>query len=583
MKQPLKVEELQQSLVIEPLQQDWDSGNLISEMNKAIACCGHLTFIDEEMHTVHFTHSSVQQYLCSNSVFTSPSDHCIDLEAANALVGAISVTYLSFPMFRTQLARAHKSEIQPSTDFRPLRVTSTVARDIPPAMLNANKAALRSFRRRDTSNIVTESATIDPELHRRSGIQDEDVFFHYAQSYWLEHTAHGFRQDREKLQELLLQVLDNAEHRNSLLHISWNFDDCINRTPALITRILEYDHFVLAELIIKSEPKLDGAMQELLMRGAAFNGSVRVFEVCLARDESHCSLLEFSLCNAAQGGHLAIVERSLQAGANVNTNTSHLERTALQRVASEGHLPVIEKLFKAQANVNGDTTSLQAAISQDHLHVIERLLQAGADLKGVAEGAKALGKAAREGDLPVIERLLPAGADVNAANSCFTALQKAASAGKLEVVERLLQAGADVDAIGPSYYSTWTTLQAAAEWGNLEMVERLLQAGAEVNAAPVGPLGKTALQAAAGRGDIQIVERLLQAGADVNAATSNRGWTALEEAVRIGHLDIVDRLICRGGDVNDTGHRSKPDTLLNTAIDKEYQAIAEKLCAAGAE
>ena len=582
-KRPLKVEELQQALAIEPLQQDWDLGSLINDMNKAIACCGHLIFIDEEVHTVHFTHSSVQQYLCSNIILDSSSDHYIDHEAANALVGAICITYLNFPMFRTQLARTHESEIQPSTNFQPPRIASTVARDSLPPTLDANRAALRILIGRDKSSIATESATVDPGVHRRSEIQDEHLFFHYAQSFWLEHTAHGFRQDREKLQKLLLQLLNDAEHRNTLPNISWKFDDWSNRTSALLKWIVEYDHLVLAELIMNSEPRLDGAMQELLMRGAAFNGSVRVFDVCLAQDEIPCSLLEFSLCNAAQGGHLAIVERLLQAGVRVNTDTSHFERTALQKAASESYLPVIEKLFEAEANVNGDKTPLQASISQGHLYMIERLLQAGAELKDVADGAEALCKAADEGDLPVIKKLLQAGADVNATSSDMTALQEAARAGKLEAVERLLQAGADVNAIAPSRYFSWTALQAAAKWSHLQMVERLLQAGAEVNATTVGEFGTTVLQAAAGRGNLQMVERLLQAGADVNAAASLRGSTALQEAVGIGHLDIVDRLICQGGNVNDTGSVSKSHTLLNTAIDNRCEAIAERLRAAGAE
>lgn len=510
-KRPLNIEELQQAIAIKPLQQDLDPGCIINNMKKAIACYGNLIFIDEEMHTVHFTHSSVPQYLSSHTIPKSPSDHQIDHKEANAIVGAICVTYLNFAMFKAQLARTQRANFQPSV------IASVVARDTLPAKRRASRAALRLLRGRDKSSIATQglidSATIDPEGHRRSEIQDKHSFLHYAQSFWLEHTAHGFRQDREKLQRLLLQLLNDAEHRNILPDISWKFDDWSNRTLALIAWIVEYDHCLLAELVLSSELRLDELMQELLLRGAAFNGSVRVLEVCLAQENIPSSVLELSLCNAAQGGHLVIVERLLQAGVKVNTDTPHFERTVLPKAVSEGYPPLIERLTKAEAGLNApgtyDMTPLQAAISKGHLNVIGRLLQAGAELKVVADSATALRKAADKGHLPVIERLLQAGAEVNAATSNMTAIQEAAQSGNLEVVERLLQAGANVNAIAPGAWSSrgWTALQAAAKWSHLDLVERLLQAGAEVNAAPVGEFGTTALQAAVGRGNLQMVER----------------------------------------------------------------------------
>ncbi|KAF8542006.1 ankyrin repeat-containing domain protein [Trichophaea hybrida] len=199
---------------------------------------------------------------------------------------------------------------------------------------------------------------------------------------------------------------------------------------------------------------------------------------------------------------------------------------------------------------------LQLAAQVGHLAVVERLLQAGADVNtepSNSNGRTALWAAAKGGHHAVVDRLLQAGADVNAKPSYDdgrTALQAAAGGGHQAVVERLLQAGADVNA-KPSYDDGRTALQAAAGGGHQAVVERLLQAGADVNAKPSNYSGRTALQAAAGGGHQAVVERLLQAGADVNAKPSNhRGRTALQAAAGGGHQAVVERLLQAGADIN---------------------------------
>jgi ankyrin repeat protein len=246
-----------------------------------------------------------------------------------------------------------------------------------------------------------------------------------------------------------------------------------------------------------------------------------------------------SLQAAAKEGHLEVVEKLLEAKADVNAAPERwYGRTALQAAAEGGHFEVVEKLLEAKADINaapaswGGRTALQAAAEGGHLEVVEKLLEAKADVNAAAswDGRTALRAAAEGGHLEVVEKLLGAKADVNAAPASWkgrTALQAAAEGGHLEVVEKLLEAKADVNA-APASWKGHTALQAAAEGGHLEVVEKLLGAKANINAA--GWDGRTALQAAAEGGHLEVVEKLLGAKADINsAAASWSGRTAQQK------------------------------------------------------
>ncbi|CRK34635.1 hypothetical protein BN1723_014880 [Verticillium longisporum] len=156
---------------------------------------------------------------------------------------------------------------------------------------------------------------------------------------------------------------------------------------------------------------------------------------------------------ASEGGHLHVVEKLLDAKADVNAVTAHWGETALQAASGGGHLHVVETLLAAKADVNAATayrgrTALQAASEGGHLHVVELLLIAKADVNAAAAsawGRTALQAASEGGHLHVVERLLAASADVNAAASTRqgkTALEAAVRGGYDQVVSRLIAAGA---------------------------------------------------------------------------------------------------------------------------------------------
>ncbi|KAL8802033.1 MAG: hypothetical protein Q9200_006727 [Gallowayella weberi] len=588
-KRPLTLQEIREAIGIAPLQDSWDARCFINDIKKAVACCGNLIFIEEEQQTIHFTHSSVQQYLLSKPANKSLSRYHIDLEEADAYAGAICVTYLNLPVFNKQLMRTPKANLSTAA------ITSTVIKSILPVGNSANKIALRILRRRDQSNMsvqrVLEEAAGDNELTRQSAVLGQYSFYPYAQRFWLDHTKTGIAPNSGKFWRLWSNLLEDAHWRDTLSSQPWTFKDWKERSTKIVQWIVENNHCSLARLLVEKE--FDQGKLRILIEGAAEMGFTELTKIGLSSENIPQIILDFSLKSAAKGGHLAVVERLLQEKADVNAAAGYDGgRTALQAAAGGGHLAVVERLLQEKADVNAGAadydgrTALQAAAGGGHLAVVERLLQEKADVNAAAAGydggRTALQAAAGGGHLAVVERLLQEKADVNAAASYDrgrTVLQAAAGEGHLAVVERLLQEKADVNA-GAADYNGRTALQAAAGGGHLAVVERLLQEKANINAA-ASSNGRTALQAAAGGGHLAVVERLLQEKADVNAdAAGYNGRTALQAAAGEGHLAVVERLLQKKADVN---AGAAGWTALQAAARGGHLAVVERLKAVGAK
>ena len=174
---------------------------------------------------------------------------------------------------------------------------------------------------------------------------------------------------------------------------------------------------------------------------------------------------------ASEGGHLAVVEHLLAAGAN--PRRGHAAR-ALRFASGNGHLAVVERLLEEGVDVHtGADDALRSASEHGHLRVVERLIAVGADLH--AQNEDALRLASENGHLAMVEWLLANGADVNGKDDDDTALTLASEHGHLAVVERLLAAGADVHCV-----DDWA-LRKACEGNHVEIAERLLAAGANAN------------------------------------------------------------------------------------------------------
>ncbi|KAK2611838.1 hypothetical protein N8I77_005159 [Diaporthe amygdali] len=207
-------------------------------------------------------------------------------------------------------------------------------------------------------------------------------------------------------------------------------------------------------------------------------------------------------------GSEEIVEVLLRAGAKVNEVSS----------APESHMKVSQTSSVAVARYNG-RTALQAASERGHMSLVRRLLELGADVNAPPSptaGYTALQAAVGGGYGVIVTLLLEHGADVDGAPAkCkgYTALQGACLGGYVGLVELLLQKGADVHALGGTY-GDGMALHAAAEKGHVDVIMRLLAAGADVNACSLRRgRRQTALQSAAVGGHDKAIQLLRDNGA----------------------------------------------------------------------
>lgn len=120
----------------------------------------------------------------------------------------------------------------------------------------------------------------------------------------------------------------------------------------------------------------------------------------------------------AKGGHLAVVETLLAAGADVSAEgwmEGFLASFALNFAAELGHLDVMEAIIGAGAHVNQDVIrarahALHCATSRGQVGAIDTLIKAGADTEGLnKQGMTPLLRAAEESGFEEMGALLERG------------------------------------------------------------------------------------------------------------------------------------------------------------------------------
>jgi hypothetical protein len=131
------------------------------------------------------------------------------------------------------------------------------------------------------------------------------------------------------------------------------------------------------------------------------------------------SEVNWELCDAAESGDVADIERLIAAGAD--PNAADVESTPLQAAAANGHIAAIAALLAVGARVNGagrsGSTPLLLAASCGHAAAVTALLAAGADVhRADSRIFTALHWASREGHFDAARVLLEAGARTDVRN-----------------------------------------------------------------------------------------------------------------------------------------------------------------------
>ena len=289
---------------------------------------------------------------------------------------------------------------------------------------------------------------------------------------------------------------------------------------------------------------------------------------------------------AAAAGEESMVALLISLSSDVDDlHADKSAMTALMAAASNGSLAIIDKLLAGGAQVNkrnsdGVTALMHAAVLA-HAHIVEGLLERGADLHARDnDGFDALVAAATGGTAEVCRLLLAKGLDPNImAGSGGSPLMIAARAGATEAVKVLLDAGAAADALAqPSaaFVAEILGLQAQSEEGltehEAESRRQRLEAYFEE--------GSTALMYAAALGHHDVVALLVQAGADARLQDRDQ-QSALVHAANSGSVQSVQLLLEQASaDANDKTVHGLP--LLVHAIASGQEQLAEMLVQHGA-
>lgn len=287
------------------------------------------------------------------------------------------------------------------------------------------------------------------------------------------------------------------------------------------------------------------------LEGAAQGGHIDMIDALL---EANADASAEALYAASNHGFIAIVERLIDAGANVNAwaKTHGNDQTALHGASQMGRVEIVDLLIQSGAKVKplkssaGQNTSpLKLAIKGGHLPTARRLIQT-IELNSQNESlhfVDALHAAVEQGYETIVKGLLETGTPaIDTRDEHKLLVRTAAAKGFTSIVRLLLDAGASMDGAGGNNWYGWlqTALQAAVKGGHIDTARLLLSTGADVNNAPSSIA--LPLHLAAKKRSIRMVQLLLDAGANVHSV-SYEGETVYQIASATGQLDFLDERI----------------------------------------
>ncbi|GAB1318907.1 NACHT domain-containing protein [Madurella fahalii] len=326
---PLTIEELREALSVVPGDVVWNPARLLNDAYSALACCGSLLTVDEEVSAVRLVHHSVMQFLLD--------DWSLKIERAEKSMEDIIVTYLNYNVFDTQVSTAMAPHV--------------AAQDAPSRIIRSMDAgtvrslALRLLRSRrlpecDVGKVLWETRG----QSRRPLSLHQFQFYSYANAHWLRHMGHISQTD-PVLYRLQLQVFER-QPMDATNYAEWKKS---------LFQAVEMGRENVVKLIL--EKGMDIESKEPTMRMTPLLWAVRAGQdtiVKLLLDKG--AIVDATdhdgrvpLIWAAIEEHRTIVRLLLDNGANIEA-TSHGGRTPLIWAAKEGHKRIVELLLEMGAN-----------------------------------------------------------------------------------------------------------------------------------------------------------------------------------------------------------------------------------------
>jgi DNA-binding transcriptional regulator GbsR (MarR family) len=358
-KRPLTLDEIREAVSIGIGQPYLKSGQLVREMSPIVLWCENLLQVTEDQPpSLQFAHSTIREFITKGDLPTQVSNFHIDVDKADHFAGEICVTYLHLNDFKTAVARR----------LQPLRVNpiaiagSVLSRGPKTTELTSRFADVFGHRRAKAGPDLAGTLASYDRADGIDRLHESYPFLRYAAKHWVSHTG-NFQKETSSTWNLWYQIITDG---HTLAHVPWQEPLFYRKEEAILFWSHQAHHYALLRYAnsILGLPELK---RMELMRTSASEGDDEAITIFL---DARCSMLciDRAFQAASEGGHFQVVERLLEAGADVNAAAARSGgRTALQAASGRGHIQVIERLLEAGANVNtasvesGGRTALQAA------------------------------------------------------------------------------------------------------------------------------------------------------------------------------------------------------------------------------
>ncbi|MCJ1284327.1 hypothetical protein MMC26_003658 [Xylographa opegraphella] len=349
-KRALTLGELREALSYEPGTPYSITGRTPTGLERMTFWCENLVQLDEEFQIVQFIHRSVLQHLFEPSSDSSLLGFHINLAEANHFIGEICVTYLNSNDLKTALVR--RPAALPTRLPNYLIEKTLEGEDITTRIIRA-KQKLSAHVYRNIKSDKEDMMIINDRLQdSTTTLQLGHPFLEYAQSYWLSHTC-IFEEGKSRTWSLWKKMIRSSQ---DLVTTPWAPEDFYEPSHIIYEWLNTHDHCAVFLQFVTSA-KLNSAGRIGLICCHARLGRLNYIDILIGLVQDQKELL-YGLLYAAEGGHLEVVQRLLDAKADrlldakadVNAAaTDDMGRTALQAAAEGGHLQIVALLKSSGA------------------------------------------------------------------------------------------------------------------------------------------------------------------------------------------------------------------------------------------
>lgn len=603
-RRPMRADELQEAVAFDGFDHFWDKDK-IPDKDLMIETCRGLLVRDKEDGAVRFAHYTVQQYLLSAPAIGTRFQISSRSEA-EAYVGEVCVTYLSFSDFETQIAlRA------PNVQLEHLDVLKVGGPVSIPTVLGIRKSLLDIAYRLFGGTPRTATPDIDYSKYLTSNrprrpqapstLTEKYRLLEYVVDYWMDHTQVLKPALNVRLRRLVMYQTLSFEFRpwGANQHFGqYGCGSCSDPTRAkelpfmslfhyaahvghwsliesLVTEYCQHEQPFDETLLIACRQGKDLIVRNLMRNfkfdisdGRAVNvaviaGQADVLKCLLDPKEKEAKRASFydinpnasSLLNlAASNGHENVVDTlfnycNLAKTIYVNKVDEHSGRTALLSAVMNGHENVVRKLLASGAEIktNG-TTAIHIAAEYGYHNILRILFKSTLENPDLNRGTEM--KDGESGSRMSETGFQDALALLRSSDTeRDTPLHKAARNGHSAAVETILEYQPTIVHVRrfpevdyPRGVHYGLTAVHLAASGGHLSVLKILANNKAHVNKTGGPNGATALHLAAAKGHQAVVEWLLDNGADPQAETTEC-VTALELACRGGYEVIVRALL----------------------------------------